>query len=57
MQPSEHYVLKPFPKKYINKAEDMINAATDALDFYLQNTIEETMNKYNRIIKGEKDND
>ena len=57
MQPSEHYVLKPFPKKYINKAENIINTATEALDFYLQNKIEETMNKYNRIIKGEKDND
>ena len=57
MQPSEHYVLKPFPKKYNNTVEDMINSATNVLDYYLHNTIEETMNKYNRIIKGEKNND
>ena len=44
MQPSEHYVLKPFPKKYINKAEDMISAATDALDFYFKNDILFTQN-------------
>ena len=35
----------------------MINSATNALDYYLHNTIEETMNKYNRIIKGDKNNE
>ena len=57
MKPSEQYVLTPFPKKYYNDLEHVIIEAVDSIDFYLNNTIEETMNKYNRIIKGEKNND
>ena len=57
MKPSEKYVLTPFPKKYHKDVEYIIVKAADSIDFYLNNTIEETMNKYNRIIKGEKDND
>ena len=47
MRPSEHYVLKPFPKKYKEDVETMIIRAGDALDFYFKNSIVETMNKYN----------
>ena len=47
MRPSEHYVLKPFPKKYKEDVETMIIRAVDALEFYFQNSIVETMNKYN----------
>jgi len=54
MRPSEHYVLKPFPKKCKENVEVMILNAVDALEFYLKNNIVETMNKYNGIIEGEK---
>ena len=47
MRPSEHYVLKPFPKKYKEDVETMIIRAVDALEFYFKNSIVETMNKYN----------
>ena len=57
MKPSEKYVLTPFPKKYHEDVDFMIIKAADSIDFYLNNTIEETMNKYNRIIEGEKNNE
>jgi PTH1 family peptidyl-tRNA hydrolase len=47
MRPSEHYVLKPFPKKYREDVDTVIMRSTDALDFYFKNSITETMNKYN----------
>ena len=47
MEPSEKYVLRPFPKKYYKEVEFMIIKAADSIDFYLNNTIEETMNKFN----------
>ena len=57
MKPSEKYVLTPFPKKYHEDVDFMIIKAADSINFYLNNTIEETMNKYNRIIEGEKNNE
>jgi peptidyl-tRNA hydrolase len=57
MKPSEQYVLKPFPKEYHEDVDCMITKAVDSIDFYLSSTIEETMNKYNRIIEGEKNNE
>ena len=57
MKPSEKYVLTPFPKKYHEDVDFMIIKVADSIDFYLNNTIEETMNKYNRIIEGEKNNE
>ena len=47
MKPSEKYVLTPFPKNYHEEIKLMIIKAADAIDFYLVNSIEETMNKYN----------
>ena len=47
MKPSEHYVLKPFPKQYEELVDQTIINAADALDFYFENNIVETMNKYN----------
>ena len=53
MRPSEEYVLKPFPIKYNEDVELAVNKACEGLDFFLENTINETMNKFNRKIKGE----
>ena len=47
MKPSEHYVLKPFPNQYEELVDQTIIKAADALDFYFENSIVETMNKYN----------
>ena len=47
MRPSEHYVLKPFPKKHQEDVKTIISRSADALDFYFDNGIVETMNKYN----------
>ena len=53
MRPSEEYVLKPFPLKYNEDVELAVNKACEGLDFFLENTINETMNQFNRKIKGE----
>ena len=55
MRPSEKYVLSPFPKQYFNDVEYIVKHAVNSIDFYLNNSIDETMNKYNRVIKGETD--
>ena len=57
MKPSEKYVLAPFPKKYHQAVEYMITHATDSIDFYLNNTMEKTMNKYNVRLKEKNNND
>ncbi len=53
MRPSEEYVLKSFPLKYNEDIDVAVSKAYDGLDFFLKNTINETMNKFNRRIKGE----
>ena len=53
MRPSEEYVLKSFPLKYNEDIDVALSKACDGLDFFLKNTINETMNKFNRRIKGE----
>tara|TARA_B100001142_G_scaffold84839_1_gene86123 strand:+ start:2934 stop:3500 length:567 start_codon:yes stop_codon:yes gene_type:complete len=53
MRPSEEYVLKSFPLKYNEDIDVAVSKACDGLDFFLKNTINETMNKFNRRIKGE----
>jgi peptidyl-tRNA hydrolase len=53
MRPSETYVLKPFPLKYNEDIKSSIDRACDGLDFFLKNTINDTMNEFNRRIKGE----
>ena len=53
MRPSESYVLKPFPAKHNDNILSTIDRACEGLDFCLINTINDTMNKFNRKIKGE----
>lgn len=53
MRPSEGYVLEPFPTALQKKVKDVIDIACEGLDFWLENTINETMNNFNRRIKGE----
>ena len=53
MRPSEEYVLKPFPLKYNEDIDGAVEKACDGLDFFLKNTINDTMNQFNRRIKGE----
>ena len=53
MWPSEHYVLTPFPSTCHEKIQGMILQATDALDFYFNKDINETMNKFNGMIEGD----
>ena len=47
MRPSEKYVLKPFPEKYNDDIKIVINQTCDAIEFYLNNGIVDTMNKFN----------
>ena len=47
MQPTEKYVLKPFPEKYNDEIKIVISHACDALSFFLDNGIVEAMNKFN----------
>ena len=53
MRPSESYVLKPFPVKYSEDIQLVIEQACEGLKFFLKNTINDTMNQFNRRIKGE----
>ena len=53
MLPSEAYVLKPFPIKYNNQIIEVIDNANDGMDYLINNSINETMNRFNRKIKGE----
>tara|TARA_Y100001968_G_scaffold299815_1_gene310737 strand:- start:835 stop:1401 length:567 start_codon:yes stop_codon:yes gene_type:complete len=48
MRPSEVYVLKPFPKKYIDLVNEVIESASDGINYYLNNDITSTMNNYNK---------
>ena len=48
MRPSEVYVLKPFPKKFASKVDKVKNHATNAINYYLEHGIKESMNKFNK---------
>ena len=48
MRPSEDYVLKPFPAKFKELVNEVIENAGDGIDYYLQFKMRETMNKYNK---------
>ena len=54
MRPSEKYVLKPFPKSYNQKIDNVIENIIDGIDYYLSHDVHETMNKFNenRTMKG-----
>ena len=47
MRPAEKYVLNPFPKKYNKLIEEVIENALDSINYYIDNDIVETMNKFN----------
>ena len=48
MRPSEHYVLKPFSKKYLDLVNEVINHASESIDYYLNHDITSAMNTYNK---------
>ena len=48
MRPSEKYVLKPFSKKYVDLVSEVIDYASDGINYYLKNNITSTMNNYNK---------
>ena len=48
MKPSEHYVLKPFSKKYLDLVNEVINHASESVDYYLNHDITSAMNNYNK---------
>ena len=48
MRPSEVYVLKPFPKKFTEEVDKVINHATNAINYYLEHGIKESMNEFNK---------
>ena len=48
MRPSEVYVLKPFSKKYIDLVNEVINYASDGINYYLNHNISSAMNNYNK---------
>lgn len=52
-RPAEKYVLKPFHKQDQKLAEEMVLQAADAAMSILNNGINATMNKFNRIEKPE----
>ena len=48
MRPSEVYVLKSFPKKFTKKVNEVISHAANAINFYLEHGINESMNNFNK---------
>ena len=48
MRPSEKYVLKPFSKQYLDLVSEVIDYASDGINYYLKNNITSTMNNYNK---------
>ena len=48
MRPSEVYVLKPFSKEYIDLVNEVINYASDGINYYLNHNISSAMNNYNK---------
>ena len=47
MKPSEKYVLKPFPKKYNNLINEVLENTTLGINYYLKNGISKSMNNFN----------
>ena len=47
MRPSEKYVLKAFPKEYSNIIDEVLEYATSGINYYFENGINKTMNKFN----------
>ena len=45
--PSENYVLQNFPQKDLETLKDVLKKSIDAVEFYLDNGMEKTQNKFN----------
>lgn len=54
MRPSEKFVLRKFRKDEQDTVQEAVDFSCEALEFSLNHTIQETMNKYNRksVITG-----
>ena len=48
MRPLEKYVLSPFHKSDRPEIDNVINKSYDSINYYLESSIEETMNKFNK---------
>ncbi len=48
MRPAENYVLKPFPKQYQNLKKEVVDYASNGIDFYLKHNIDNSMNNFNK---------
>ena len=48
MRPSENYVLKPFPRQYQDLKNEVVNHASNGIDFYLKHDIDKSMNNFNK---------
>jgi PTH1 family peptidyl-tRNA hydrolase len=47
MRPSEVYVLKPFSKKSLDLVNEVINHASDGVNYYLKHDMTSSMNNFN----------
>ena len=47
MRPSEVYVLKPFSKKFLDLVNEVINHASDGVNYYLKHDMTSSMNNFN----------
>lgn len=45
--PSENYVLQNFPKTDMDKLKEVLDKARESVEFYLQNGMEKTQNRFN----------
>ena len=54
MHPSEDYVLKPFPGKYNDLVNEMIESAVSGINYYLEFGIIKSMNNFNKRNTGAK---
>ena len=50
MRPAENYVLSPFKDVHKDNVKIMIEKACEAIDYYLLNDINKTMNRFNEKI-------
>ena len=45
--PSENYVLQNFPKDQLDELKNILKTADEAIEFYLENGIQQAQNKFN----------
>ena len=45
--PSENYVLQNFPKEQLEELKNILKTADEAIEFYLENGIQQAQNKFN----------